>query len=215
MAETASLLDRLAAEFRGMEDHVRQQQADRVQEYEGRQQRLETFASVCDQLSAVWKPRLEALAEKFQDRVQVTPVVGRTSRSATLKFQSPLARFYLTFMALTDEDVRHLVLDYSLDILPILMKYERHSQIEMPLDRVDPVVVGQWMDDRIIDAVRTYLQLHQNANYLKGHLVTDPIANVEFPRYAAAATLEFKGKTYYFIGEETRDEFARKNSLGT
>ncbi len=213
MAETNSLLDRLEEEFRGVEEKIKQHQTAKVQEFEGRQQRLEKFAAVCDDLNAVWKPRLEALAQKFKDRVQVTPVVGKSTRSATFKFQSPLARFYLTFMAMTDEDVRKLVLDYTLDILPILMNFERHSQLELPLDAVDPAAVGQWMDDRIIDAVRTYLQLHQNANYLKGHLVTDPVANVQFPEYAAAAKLVVNGKTYHFIGEETRDEFAKKNKV--
>jgi YHS domain-containing protein len=213
MPETTELLDRLDAEFRGVEEKIKQYQAAKVKEFEGRQQRLEQFSALCEKLNAVWKPRLDALAQKFKDRVQVTPTIGKASRSATFRFQSPLARFYLTFTALTDEDVRHLVLDCTLDILPILMNYEKNCQLELPLGDVDPAVVGKWMDDRIVDAVRNYLALHQNANYLKGHLVRDPIANVEFPKYAAAATLEHKGQTYYFIGEETRDEFAKKNKV--
>ena len=103
--------------------------------------------------------------------------------------------------AMTDEDVRHLVLDSSLDVLPILMTFERHRRLELPLDNVDPEVVGQWIDDRILEVVRTYLQMHQNAYYLKGHLVTDPIANVQFPKYAAGATLERNGKTIYFMSD--------------
>jgi YHS domain-containing protein len=93
------------------------------------------------------------------------------------------------------------------------MKFEKNQRLEMPLDKIDPEAVGRWIDDRILDAVRTYLQVHQNSYYLKGHLVTDPVANVEFPKYAAGATLDWKGKTYYFIGEETRDEFAKKNKI--
>ena len=30
-------------------------------------------------------------------------------------------------------------------------------------------------------------------------------------KFAAVATLEWQGKTYYFIGEETRQEFARQH----
>jgi YHS domain-containing protein len=131
----------------------------------------------------------------------------------TYRFASPLAQFDLTLSAMTDADVRNLVLDYSLDILPILMNFERHRQLELPLDDVDPAVVERWLDDRLVEAVRTYLQLHQNANYLKGHLVTDPVAKVEFPKYAAGATLDWKGKTYYFVGEESRNEFAKENQI--
>lgn len=215
MSNTTPLLDRLDAEFRGAEEKVKRYQAEKVKEYEGRQQRLEQFVEICNRLSQVWRPRLESLAAKFKDRIQVAPDISADRRTATFKFQSPLAQFHLTFTAMTDEEVRHVVLDYTLDILPILMNFEKHAQLVLPLDNVDPAVVGSWIDDRIIDAVRVYFELHRNANYLKGHLVLDPIANIQFPRFAAAATLEWNGKTFYFIGEETRAEFAKRNNLAT
>ena len=62
-------------------------------------------------------------------------------------------------------------------------------------------------DDRIVDFVKTYVALHENQYYLKDYLVDDPIAGVRFPKYAAAATLDVSGKTYYFISDETRAEF--------
>lgn len=213
MSETSTLLDRIDAEFREVEAQIKEYQAAKVEEFRGREERLEQFASLCDRLSEVWRPRLEAFAQRFGDRVQITPVISRSRRSATLRCASPLAQFDLTLAVMTDADVRHLILDCSLDILPILMRYDKHSQLELPLDSVDPAVVEQWIDDRLVDAVRTYLQLHQNANYLKGHLVIDPVAEIEFPRYAAGATLEWNGKTYYFIGEETRDTFAQTNGI--
>jgi YHS domain-containing protein len=43
-------------------------------------------------------------------------------------------------------------------------------------------------------------------------MVEDPIAHVRFPKFAAA-TLEWQGKTYYFVGEETRREFAAQNRM--
>lgn len=215
MSDTNALLDRLDSEFRGAEERIQKYQAEKVKEFEGRQERLEQFVGLCNRLSEVWKPRLESLAAKFKDRIQVAPHVSTNRRAATFVFQSPLARFNLTFSAMTDEDVRHLVLDYSLDVLPILMNFEKSAQLVLPFDNVDPAVVGSWIDDRIIDAVRVYFEMHRNANYLKGHLVRDPIANIEFPRFAAAATLDWNGKTYYFIGAETRAEFAKKNNLAT
>jgi YHS domain-containing protein len=44
-------------------------------------------------------------------------------------------------------------------------------------------------------------------------MVEDPVAGVRFPRYAAAAILEWGGKKYYFIGEETRREFEESHAL--
>jgi YHS domain-containing protein len=134
-------------------------------------------------------------------------------REATFEFDSSLAQILLRFTASTDEEVRKLVLDYRLEILPILMKFEPHQQFEQPLEAVDVEAVGRWIDDRIVDFVRTYLSLHQNEYYLKDHMVADPIANVQFPKFAAAAKLEWQGKTYYFIAEKTRAEFAKKNGI--
>ena len=48
-------------------------------------------------------------------------------------------------------------------------------------------------------------------NYVQ--LVEDPIAGVRFPRYAAAAKVEWSGKTYYFIGDQTRREFEAKQGI--
>jgi YHS domain-containing protein len=118
-----------------------------------------------------------------------------------------LARVQLKFSASADTDVRKVVLQYDLDILPILMEFPRHAQAEFPLEAVDAAAVGKWMDDRIIDFVKSYLAMTHNQYYLKGHLVTDPIAGVMFPKFAAAATAEHNGKSHYFISEKTRDEF--------
>src|SRR5262249_43322212 len=120
-----------------------------------------------------------------------------------------LAQVVLRFTSSTDADVRHLVLDYNLDILPILMAFQRNAHVEFPLEAVDPAAVGKWIDDRIVDFVRTYLSMSQNEYYLKDHMVVDPIAGVTFPKFAAAATLERKGKTLYFIADRTRSEFEK------
>src|SRR5262249_26370977 len=153
----------------------------------------------------------EALQKKFGDRVKVTPNIVGELREAKFAFDSNLAHIDLRLRASTDHDIRKLVLDYELQILPILMKFEPHKQAEFPLEAIDADAVAKWIDDRIIDFVRTYLSLHQNEFYLKDHMVVDPVAGVRFPRFAAASTLDWQGKKYYFIGEKTRCEFEKKN----
>ena len=41
-------------------------------------------------------------------------------------------------------------------------------------------------------------------------MVQDPIAKVQFPKFAAGAVAEFDGKKYYFISEEMCREFERQ-----
>jgi len=43
-------------------------------------------------------------------------------------------------------------------------------------------------------------------------MVEDPVVQVRFPKYAAAATLRQNGQTYYFISEETRREFEKQQA---
>lgn len=212
MADINSLLSRIDAEFTAVDAQIKSFQAEQVHEYEARKQRLAKLETVFHQLREVWRPRLEALATKFGDKVRVTPTFTPSSKSAEFAFRSKLAHITLRFSATTDADVRNVILAYDLDILPILLRYEPHSETTFPLDNVDPEVAAKWIDDRIVDFVKTYLSLHQNNLYLKDMMVEDPVAGVRFPKYAAATTLEADGKTYYFIGEETKNEFAAKRA---
>jgi YHS domain-containing protein len=63
--------------------------------------------------------------------------------------------------------------------------------------------------------VKTYLSLMENDYYLKDLMVEDPVAGVRFPKFAAGATLEWQGQTYYFVGEETRHEFEKQKGIGS
>ncbi|HTI51436.1 MAG TPA: hypothetical protein VL475_10810 [Planctomycetaceae bacterium] len=213
MADINSLLQRIDAEFAAGRQKIRDFQAEQLEAYEGRERRLALFEQTCEKLREVWRPRLEALAQKFGEQVNVTPQIHRDRREATFEFESNLAQIVLRFTVSTDQEVRKLVLDYRLEILPILMKFEPHKQAEFPLEAVDVDAVGRWFDDRLVDFVRTYLSLHQNEYYLKDHMVSDPIAGVRFPKFAAASTLEWQGQKYYFIGEKTRSEFQKKHGI--
>jgi YHS domain-containing protein len=212
MAAENNLLDRIDAEFAAAEKRIQQFRAERVQEYQGRQQRLEQFALILDDLRDIWRPRLEALAKKLGERVDVEPHVEPGRRSAKFEFQSELARVILTFAVAPDEDVRNIVFASDLEIIPILMKFDSHDEIAFPLDAIDKAALAQWFDDRIVNFVRTYLSLSENQYYLKDHMVQDPIAKVTFPKYAAGATLEVAGKTHYFIDETTRREFQQQST---
>jgi YHS domain-containing protein len=55
--------------------------------------------------------------------------------------------------------------------------------------------------------------MDDNEWYLKEQMVEDPVAHVRFPKQAAGATLKWQGKTHYFLGEETRREFANQNKI--
>ncbi len=216
MSNVNSLLNRIDAEFDTAKKRIEQFQQDKLTQYQQRQERMATFTNHCDRLREIWKPRLEALAERFGQKVNVTPLVSPSLRQAKFRFQSQLAKIEMSLTAMPDSEVRNLVLRYDLEILPILMPFKNTDHLEMPLDQIDENAIASWIDDRILDFVKTYLTLHENQHYLtylKDYQVTDPIANVQFPKYAAATTCEWNGKTYYFIGEETCQEFRNQHGI--
>jgi hypothetical protein len=208
-----TLAQRIDAEFSAVEEKVKKVQTERVEEHQQRQKRLDQLAKVFDQLRDIWKPRLELLVKKFGDRVQTKPRIVPSTREVTFDFQSRLARVQLKFSATTDRDVQNVHLSYDLEIIPVLMNFKHHDEIEFPLNAVDKEAVTKWFDDRIVEFIQTYFAMGENEIYLKDQMVEDPIAHVTFPKLAASTTLDWQGKKFYFIGEETRREFAKQNKI--
>jgi len=213
MTATSNLTERIDAEFAAAAAKIKEFQNQEIQEHHERQRRLERFDQLLDELTELVRPRLETLAQRFGERIQVTPVVAPGRRGATFEVQSELAHIRLRFSATTNPDVTGVVFSYDLEILPMLMQFESHAEQEFPLDAVDRAALVQWLDDRIVSFVRTYLSLNENEYYLKRSMVEDPVIHVRFPKQAAGTTLEWKGKTYYFVGEETRQEFEQQQGI--
>ncbi len=211
MADVNKLIERIRGEFAANQEKLKQFQQQKMEMHHARQERHERLEHILGQLQEVWRPRLEALAKEFGDRVQVTPTVTPGRRSAVMQAKSPLASIKLQFSAGTDTEVTKLILAYDLQILPILMEFERHAEIDFPLEEVDPDRIAQWLDDRIVTFVKTYLSLHENEYYLKDQMVEDPVAHIRFPKLAAGATRQREGKTYYFISDETATEFEKQS----
>jgi YHS domain-containing protein len=159
-------------------------------------------------LRGVARVRLEKLGEhcKFEAR----PTDDADGRSVLLNFQTPVARVRLRLSATHDTEIRNLVLSYDLEILPIFVKYNPHAELEIPLEKVDRAKVEAWLDDRLIEFAQTYVTIHFTDQYHQDHMVTDPVANLRFPKVFAQSKLEQGGKTLYFISDQTRRDFEKR-----
>jgi hypothetical protein len=215
MPDINSLASRIDAEFSTIEEKIKKFQVGQMEEHKQRQARLEQLEKVFDALREIWKPRLDLLMKKFEGRVQTTPRIVPSSREVTFDFQSHLARVSLKLSAFTDRNVQKVILGYDLSIIPVLMRFKHHDEVEFPLSDVNKEAVAKWIDDRIVDFVQAYFSMGENEIYLKDFMVEDPIAHVRFPKYAAATTLEWKGQKVYFIGDETRREYEKLQGIGS
>lgn len=213
MSDLQGLTNRIDAEIDGFKQTVVEFQDTAKSAYEAREARFnELFVPAANRVVELIRPRLQVLIERFKDSVDIKPVVTEHLREVEMKFNSPVAQIDLAFSLTHDMDVKNLILDRRLNILPIFMKFDEHSGLTMPLDKIDEEKIAAWFDDRVVSFVQTLKELHQNNYYQKGHLVSDPIAGVQMPEYAAKTTLEADGKTYYFISEETRSAFEKQRA---
>jgi hypothetical protein len=210
MTDVTELARRIDAALTGVKQKAQQQMQQRLQEYQERQGLLKEYEKAQAKVVEIAKPRLEALAKLAGERAKVTPSVSQTRRSATIDFQSAKAKIALTFSVAPDQAVRNAVVEYELKVVPILWRFDAHSEFRTPITKVDADGLATWIDDRILDAVKLYIEINEGELFEKAEMVEDPVARISFPKFAAGAMLEHGGKTLFFIDETTKAEFAKK-----
>jgi len=175
--------------------------------------RLQRYEAVAKHLIELLKPRLDAFIQRFKAVVKAEPSVREHTRAMNLAFTATIAKVSLRFEMFPDEDVSHVRLECTQEIIPVVVRYDKQSVVEFPLDAVPDDAVVQWFDERILSFVKTYLALVRQDATLREHLkelfVEDPVTKIRFPKYLASSTLERDGQTYYFVDEDTHREFEK------
>lgn len=210
MAESSSLEQRIEAEFKAQAERRASAEQARTRESSEHDRRLAAFDRVCEELSGVWRPRLEAFAKRFGDRIKMTPTVTPSQRQAKVAFLTDMASMDLTLTASPSPDVTKLVIEYDLLIVPMLFDYERRARFEAPLEGLDKEAVGRWIDDQLISCVRAYLSMQENEQYVQRAMVEDPVTKRRLLRADAKAQLQHGGKTLYFESESSMQEYKVK-----
>jgi YHS domain-containing protein len=202
---------RLEAEFALLPTAIEQRRSliDHVC-HERRQRFAEEFIPAVAKVREIWRPRSDALIARFKDIIHVQADVRDDFSRIVFSFDSPLARVTLSFDFSHDQEVRNMILDYDLEILPILMKFDNHSTLKLPLASFDDQAAAEWLESRLISFIHSYVELNENQYYLQGQMVQDPVARIRMPKAVARETLELDGHTYYFISAETRREFEKQ-----
>src|SRR5438270_9686663 len=166
MSDLTTLRQQLDAELAAAMSRATKNQQDVSRANEVRQERLKRFSALLERLRPIWLPRLELLRDRFADLAKVQPELKPSSRSVTFSFTSSY-RVELKLSAYPDRDVQNLVLECDVLILPMLMKYERQSRLEMPMERVDEAAIGRWLDERIVAFAKTYVALQGDNFFLE------------------------------------------------
>jgi YHS domain-containing protein len=213
MSELDDFRSRLDAAFALLPAAIEHRRSAIDRDYQQRQQRFaEEFLPAVAKVREIFAPRSDALVARFKDIIHLSADVSDDFSKIAFSFDSSLARVTLRFDFVHDEEVRKLILVYDLEILPILMKFDNHAVLEMPLAAFDEQAVTEWLESRMIGFIRSFAELNENQSYLNDQMVEDPVARMRMPKAVARETLHFEGQTYYFISAETRREFEKRHT---
>jgi YHS domain-containing protein len=214
MRDIATLVSLIDQELAAEVGRQKAEWADTRRLARERELRLQRYETVAQHVIDLLKPRLAAFIERFKDVVKAEPAVREHTRAMTMTFAATVAKVALRFEVCPDRQVNHARVECTQEIVPVLVRYDRQSALEVPLDAGQDDEVVKWFDERIVAFVKAYLALvRQDADlreHLKDQLVEDPVAKIHFPKYLAASTLERDGRTYYFVDEDTRREFEKE-----
>lgn len=213
MSETSTLAERIHAEFDAREQRLRAAELSRRREAEERERVVARFNEVCEKLRALWEAKLAVFGEHFGGRLRVTPTITPRQRQVQLAFLTELADMTMSLTASVATDLRKVVIDYNLLILPVFFEYERSARLEVPLDELDPDGIGRWVDDRLVSCVKAYLSVQDSALYADRLAVEDPVTGRRFLRANAAARLEHNGAVVYFATEESLREYRARHGI--
>src|SRR5262249_54686719 len=207
---------RIDQEIAGEVERQKSDLAKVVQGNRERELRLQRYETEAKHIIDLVKPRLDAFVERFKAVVKAEPMVREHTRAVNLTFAATMAKVTLRFEVFPDQDVSHVRLECTQEFIPVVVRHDRQSVLEFPLDGVQHETVVKWFDDRIVTFVKAYIALvRQDAalrEQLKDQLVEDPVAKIRFPKYLASSALERDGRTYYFVDEDTRREFEKQPS---
>ena len=184
-------------------EHLQQQMA----EAEARHQR---FTALADRLmQEVIRPRMEKLKTLF-DNARMSE--ARCSRhTCCCQFEHTVrfpATAFLEIGVTRDGEIKALILQSQLEILPVFFPVEGKDELTILLGEVDENKAATWVEAKILNFVDTYLRLETTDQYQQENLVTDPVCGMRVNKVFSPTRLEHGGQTYYFCLPECRARFA-------
>lgn len=209
MSDINELATRIESTIQSVLDKLKSKQQQELHTAMDRQKLLVDYEAVQAKIVEMAKPRLEALAKRGGERIKVTPTVSQTRRAATFEIKSPKVLMTFSVSVAPDYTIQNAVMTSDLSVVPLLWRFDSHSECRTPVANPDYAGLMKWLDDRIIAFVELFMTIHESEIYNKAELVTDPVAKLEFPKFAAGATHDEGGKTLYFIDEQTKAQYLK------
>ena len=206
-------LDNLRSRIQMMLSSQRIKRAEEQQEVEesmgalGRRQ--DHFVEVAAKIfECIVEPRLKLLVEQLKDAGYQRS--SETRGIVTLNREGCYAATMSLEMGIQcDQGTRNLLVNYHLQIIPVLMEYRGQDSLALPLEAVDDTRVASFVEEKLVECVQTYLKLQDIPAYRKS--ILDPVCGMVIQSGGAISAVH-DGKTYFFCSEACRNRFLEKPS---
>jgi YHS domain-containing protein len=167
------------------------------------------FAAVADRIAgSILRPRIEQLVSYFDNASVSSPDSGCSH--CVCRFESTPRFPASTTLQLSvghDETVEEMTITYGLEILPVFLEFETRDSLALDIDDPDEERLAQWVDDKLVGFVDTYLKLEHIEQYQRRNIVTDPVCKSRIHKAKAAAEDSFMKRSYYFCSEDCHAKF--------
>lgn len=155
-------------------------------------------------------PRVNAVVRQFADAKvasTTTPLGIRTECQLARSARYP-ASTKLSFSIGRSPEATRGSVTYSLEIIPILMAFEREGHLELDPAAADENEIAAWVEARLLDFVDTYLRVGSDPQYQRDNLQVDPVCGMSVSAGDTEEMLTVGGHAYYFCSAPCREQFA-------
>lgn len=173
--------------------------------------RRQQFEEVAKSLVAtVIKPRLETVTELFPS----ARTLADEQASRCWCWFASSDRFPVTakieFAVEHDESVEQVFVRYEACLMPVFVRFQPHDKLTTRIDGINPEQIADWVEERIVEFLETYLHHDRGQDDLEEDILTDPVCGMRLGRSDVQAQADYRGHPYYFCSAECREEFERK-----
>jgi YHS domain-containing protein len=200
--EVGKLIKRARQNRQSSSENIQRQMAD----WEARFERCMSLSNEIKDGCLV--PALQALAEEFPNSQK--PVhVSETSVSIGFRASEELpANASLAFRFTHDTEARKIRVASEIQIVPILMDYERFMSVEIDAECPDRPMLEEFIHAQVLRFVKEYLRTTDpNSEYQKMNQVRDSVCGMRLLRMQASHSSLLEGRKHYFCCRGCRDRF--------
>lgn len=188
------------------EPHWTPQEAEKyMADYEARRQRFEELAQHLNM--TIVRPRLETVASFFVNaRLQQEERRNRSSCWFAFCQRFPAAA-ELEFAIEHDVRFDKLIVHTQTRMMPVFVRFSEQDNLPLSLDQVAEDQVADWVEERLLEFLDTYLRIDGGGEEFADEPATDPICGMRIRRSDAAASDSYYGHPYYFCCVDCHQKF--------